>query len=258
MNEIEQETMPLPTIRRGDDELKKKKKKETRSFRSRIKGRRKRRVPPLLQMTQVECGLTCLAMLLSYYGRKTSVAELRTRFGGGRDGLSALGIVKAARVFGMRVRAISLQHCDFRHVTLPAIVHWEFDHYVVVERWSPKYVWVVDPAGGRKKLTSEEFDKGFTGIVIMMEPGVNFDRQAQPSPITLRMLIMHATRQAPGAILQVLLASLLLQVFGLAFPMMNELVIDQILPLRLTSVMDVLGLGLVVIILSQGITTLLR
>src|SRR5579875_1290304 len=167
MNEIEQETMPLP-IERGDD----KQKKNNRYSRPKKKYRRKRRVPPLLQMTQVECGLTCVAMLLSYYGRKTSVGELRARFGGGRDGLSALGIVKAARTFGMRVRAISLQHCDFRHVMLPAIVHWEFDHYVVVERWSPKYVWVVDPAGGRKKLSSEEFDKGFTGIVIMMEPGV--------------------------------------------------------------------------------------
>jgi ATP-binding cassette subfamily B protein len=219
---------------------------------------RRRRVPSLLQMTQVECGLTCLAMLLSYYGRKTSVSELRARFGSGRDGLSALGIVKAARAFGMRVRAISLQHNDFRYVMLPAIVHWQFDHYLVVERWSPKYVWVVDPAGGRRRISNEEFDKGFTGIVITMEPGVNFDRRSAPPPITLRRLVMYATRQAPGTIIQVLMASLLLQVFGLAFPLMNELVIDQILPLRLINVMYVLGLGVLVIILSQGITTLLR
>lgn len=254
MNDTEQRTMPLPQIKRSELG----REKSQQPVQRETGKRRKRRVPPLLQMTAVECGLTCLAMLLSYYGRKTSVAELRARFGGGRDGLSALGIVKAARTFGMRVRAISLQHCDFRHVMLPAIVHWEFDHYIVVERWSPKYVWVVDPAGGRKRLTSEEFDKGFTGIVITMEPGVNFDRQSNPSPITLRMLVMNATRQAPGAIIQVLMASLLLQVFGLAFPMMNELIIDQILPLRLTSVMDVLGLGLLAIILAQGITTLLR
>src|SRR5690242_16844249 len=139
-----------------------------------LQGMCRRRVPPLLQMTRVECGLTCLAMMLSYHGRKTSVSELRARFGSGRDGFSALGIVKAARTFGMRVRAISLQHSEFRHVMLPAIVHWEFNHFLVVERWSRKSVLVVDPAGGRKKLTSEEFDKGFTGIVITMEPGVNF------------------------------------------------------------------------------------
>src|SRR5581483_6774972 len=120
-----------------------------------LQGIGRRRVPPLLQMTEVECGLTCLAMMLSYHGRKTSVSELRARFGGGRDGFSALGIVKAARTFGMRVRAISLQHSEFNHVTLPAIVHWQFNHFLVLERWSPKGVVVVDPAGGRKKLTSE-------------------------------------------------------------------------------------------------------
>jgi ATP-binding cassette, subfamily B, bacterial len=219
---------------------------------------RRKRVPPLLQMTEVECGLTCLAMVLSYYGRQTSVSELRARFGGGRDGFSALGIVKAARTFGMRVRAISLQGSEFSHVTLPAIVHWQFNHFLVVERWSPKAVMVVDPAGGRKKLTCEEFDRGFTGIVIIMEPGVNFDRQSIPSPVSLRMLVKQAVRQAPGAIFQVLAASMLLQIFGLALPLLNKLVLDQIVPLKLMGVMDVLGLGLLMIMLSQGITTLLR
>src|SRR5439155_19241545 len=107
-----------------------------------------RRVPPVLQMTAIECGAACLAMILSYYGRKTRVAEIRDLYGVGRDGLSALGIVKAARSYGMRVRAISLQGQidDFRFVSLPAIVHWEFNHFMVVERWSANYVDVVDPA----------------------------------------------------------------------------------------------------------------
>jgi ATP-binding cassette, subfamily B, bacterial len=217
-----------------------------------------KRVPPLLQMTEVECGLTCLAMMLSYHGRKTSVSELRSRFGGGRDGSSALGIVKAARTFGMRVRAISLPRSEFNHVMLPAIVHWEFNHFLVVERWTPNYVIVVDPAGGHKKLTSEEFDNGFTGIVITMEPGVNFSRQSIPSPVSLRTLIAQAIRQAPGAVIQVVGASMVLQIFGLALPLMNKLVLDQIVPLRLIGIMDVLGLGLLMILLSQGITTLLR
>src|SRR5690348_3365594 len=123
----------------------------------------RRRVHPLAQMSKVECGLTCLAMILTYYGRKTSISELRTRFGVGRDGTSALGIVKAARSMGMRVKALSLQHTELRHILLPAIVHWEFDHFLIVERWSPKWVYVVDPSGGRRRrLTAEEFDVGFT------------------------------------------------------------------------------------------------
>src|SRR5690242_10442559 len=78
-----------------------------------------RHVHPLAQMSKVECGLTCLAMMLTYYGRKTSVSELRTRFSVGRDGSSALGIVKAARAMGMRVRALSLQHTEMRRILLP-------------------------------------------------------------------------------------------------------------------------------------------
>ena len=70
------------------------------------------------------------------------------------DGLTALDIVKAARGYAMRVRAVSLQENDFRNVTLPAIVHWEFNHYLIVERWMPKYVDLVDPASGRRRRRS--------------------------------------------------------------------------------------------------------
>ncbi|HEX3642424.1 MAG TPA: cysteine peptidase family C39 domain-containing protein, partial [Ktedonobacteraceae bacterium] len=171
----------------------------------------RRRVHPLAQMSKVECGLTCLAMILTYYGRKTSVSELRTRFTVGRDGSSALGIVKAARSMGMRVRALSLQHTELRRILLPAIVHWEFNHFLVVERWSPKWVYVVDPAGGRRRLTAEEFDAGFTGIAITLEPGANFDRNTPPSSVSMRSYVVQGIKQAPGALVQILVASVTLQ-----------------------------------------------
>src|SRR5437588_1664515 len=92
----------------------------------------RRRVPPVLQLTAVECGAACLAMVLSYYGRQTRVTEIRNDYGIGRDGLSALDIVKAARSYGMRVRAISVrgQIDEFNFVSFPAIVHWEFNHFM--------------------------------------------------------------------------------------------------------------------------------
>src|SRR5690349_7227435 len=100
-----------------------------------LQSRLQRRVPPVLQLTAVECGAASLAMILGYYGRQTRVAEIRDGYGIGRDGLSALDIVKAARNYGMRVRAISLrgQIDEFRFVSLPAIIHWEFNHFMVVE-----------------------------------------------------------------------------------------------------------------------------
>src|SRR5947209_2457924 len=225
---------------------------------SMIQKMRRKRVPELRQMSMVECGLACLAMILSYYGRKTSVSELRMHFGVGRDGLSALGIVRAARHCGMRVRAVSLQQNDFRFVKLPAIVHWEFNHFLVVERWSRKRVDVVDPARGRCRLTHDEFDAGFTGVVITLEPGVTFDRYAAPSRRAFRTYVLQYIQQAPGTFLQLLAASLLLLVIGLTLPLLTKVVVDQILPFRMDNVMTVLGIGILVLFLSQTVATLLR
>ncbi|MGH2509289.1 MAG: cysteine peptidase family C39 domain-containing protein, partial [Ktedonobacteraceae bacterium] len=96
--------------------------------------KRWRRVPELRQMNAVECGACCLAMILNYYGRATSVSQVQEDCGVGRDGLSALTIAKAARQYGLRVRAVSLKKNDARFITFPAIVHWEFNHFMVVER----------------------------------------------------------------------------------------------------------------------------
>src|SRR5450432_3206461 len=117
----------------------------------------RRRVPLLYQMSMTECGAACLAMILTYYGRKTSVSEIRERCGVGRDGLSALAIVRAARSYGLRTRAITLKEVkDFRFVSLPAIIHWNFNHFLVIEYWSTSFVDVVDPALGRTRLPKEE------------------------------------------------------------------------------------------------------
>ena len=219
-----------------------------------------RKVPPVLQMTAIECGAACLAMMLSYYGRKTRVAEIRDLYGVGRDGLSALGIVKAARSYGMRVRAISLQGQidDFRFVSLPAIVHWEFNHFMVVERWSRDHVDVVDPAVGRKRLTREEFELGFTGVVIMMEPGEELLRHGTASRLTLGSYATQYVKRAPLALLQIVVASLILQVFGLGIPVLTKVIVDRVIPLRLSSIMPLLGIGVVSLLLAQLVILVLR
>jgi ATP-binding cassette, subfamily B, bacterial len=219
----------------------------------------RKRVPEVRQMSIVECGFACLAMILGYYGRKTSISELSMASGVSRDGLSALSIVRLARNYGMRVRAISLQQNDLRFVKLPAIVHWEFNHYLVVERWSRKYVDVVDPAKGRCRLNHDEFDAGFTGVVITLEPGATFNkRSSTPSSRTFRSYVRQYIRQSPGTILQLLGASLLIQALGLTLPFVTKVVVDQVVPFRMSNVMAVLGIGILVLFFSQAVATLLR
>jgi ABC-type bacteriocin/lantibiotic exporter with double-glycine peptidase domain len=95
------------------------------------------------------------------------------------------------------------------------IIHWEFNHFLVVERWSASHVDVVDPALGRRRLTAEEFDAGFTGVVLLIEPAASFVRQAPAARTTLRSYIVQYVKQSPAILLQILVASIVLQMLGL-------------------------------------------
>ncbi|MBO0791050.1 MAG: peptidase domain-containing ABC transporter [Ktedonobacteraceae bacterium] len=219
--------------------------------------RRQRRVPEMRQVTAVECGAACLAMVLNYYGYATSISEVQEQCGVGRDGLSAGAIAKAARRYGLRVRAVSIKHNDLRDVTLPAIVHWEFNHFVIVERWSQKYVSLVDPAVGRRRLTSEEFDEGFTGVVLMLEPGPQFEQRAPQQSFTLWGYALSLLRLR-GIVAQVLGASLLLQILGLGAPLLTAILVDGIIPSGSMNLLLLLGLGMLLLLVAQGLTKFFR
>src|SRR4029079_7265660 len=96
--------------------------------------------------------------------------------GAGRDGLTAQTIAEAARAYGLHVKGYSLEPAMCGLLSGPAIVHWSFNHSIVLERWTPRYVDIVDPAVGRRRLTQAEFDAGFTGVVLSLEPGPEFER----------------------------------------------------------------------------------
>jgi ATP-binding cassette subfamily B protein len=228
---------------------------------ARLRGRlgRRERVPVLLQSDATECGAACLAMILSYFGRQTPVAACRARCGVGRDGLTARVVADAGRQFGLRVRALSLEPSDLPQVPLPAIAHWQFNHFIVVERWSPDGVDIVDPAFGRRRLTAAEFDLGFTGVLLTLEPGVDFERRASAGPAWLGYLASAARLPdvAPG-LLQIVIASAILQLLGLTLPFLTEMLVDDILPLRDADLLLVVGVGLAIIFAAQVITGYLR
>ncbi|TMC22163.1 MAG: peptidase domain-containing ABC transporter [Chloroflexi bacterium] len=217
-----------------------------------------RHIPVIHQMSAVECGAACLAMMLSYYGRKTSVSEVRERCNVGRDGLSALDIVKAARNYNLRVRAITVREDNLKRVTLPAIIHWEFNHFIIVERYTAKWVHVVDPALGRRRLSHEEFFNGFTGIVVMLEPSIHFNRSSIKRKVTLGSYILNYITITPLSLVQIIGASLVLQALGLAMPVLTAIVVDQIVPLRLHDMLNLLVIGIGLLILAQVLMTLVR
>src|SRR5688500_8938188 len=155
-------------------------------------------------------------MILSYHWRATSISDCREQLGIGRDGVTAAIIEKTARANGLREKDYSKQRNEFKLVTLLAIVHMESNHFIVVERWSTESVDVVDPAAGRLQLTADEFDSGFTGVVLVFEPGVHFERSRSTAQPLWRRYLVKYILQAPGLLAQIIGASLLLQVLGLA------------------------------------------
>ncbi|GCE20133.1 peptidase domain-containing ABC transporter [Dictyobacter kobayashii] len=219
--------------------------------------KRWRRVHELRQMSAVECGACCLAMILNYYGCSVSVSDVQERCGVGRDGLTALAIVKAARQYGLRVRSVSLKKNDFRYLTLPAIAHWEFNHFVVVERYSGRHVDIIDPATGRRRLSYAEFEESFTGILIMLEPGASFERQASTRTLSL-WTYLRTLPNMQGVVSQIIGISLLLQILGLGAPLLTQIIIDYIIPTKAANLLIMLGICMLFLIMMQGVMKLLR
>ncbi|OUC97804.1 ABC transporter [Streptosporangium minutum] len=218
----------------------------------------RRRVPVIRQSTVADCGAACLAMVLGHHGRRTTVREVGEHLQVSRDGLTAFAIAEAARSYGLRTKALSLTPQQLAAVPGPSIVHWEFNHFLVVERWRPDVVEVVDPASGRRRLTPEEFDTGFTGVVLAFEPGPGFSVEAPERRPWRRDLVRAALARHRGLLLQALLASFLLQVLALVVPAFTALVVDEVLPGEDHYLVRILAVGLGFVVLTQSVLGYLR
>ncbi|MBO1330874.1 NHLP family bacteriocin export ABC transporter peptidase/permease/ATPase subunit [Streptomyces sp. VRA16 Mangrove soil] len=189
------------------------------------------RTPTVLQMEAVECGAAALAMVLAHHGRHLPLEELRIACGVSRDGSRASNILKAARSYGLTAKGMQMEPAALGEVQGPAILFWEFNHYVVYEgmarRFGRRGVSVNDPDKGRRFVPMEDFDTSFTGVVLVMEPGDDFQRGGR-RPGVLKAL-PGRLRGTTGTMLAALLASLLLVAVGAAVPALGKTYIDLFL-----------------------------
>lgn len=134
-----------------------------------------KKTPVVMQLEALECGAACLTMVLGYYDKWIPLEKIRSDCGVSRDGSCASNIVKAARHYGLETKAYNLEPEDLdKIVTYPAIIHWNFNHFVVLKGLNHKYAFINDPARGEIKVPLKEFDESFTGVCIMFEPGPDF------------------------------------------------------------------------------------
>ena len=134
--------------------------------------------PLLLQMHASECGAACLGIILAYFGRWVPLTELREKCEVSRDGSSAASILRASRHYGLECSGLSVRADQLRKLQLPLILFWQFSHFVVLEGFDGRSFHLNDPSTGRRRLSAEEFNRGYSGIALRFKRGADFSPAA--------------------------------------------------------------------------------
>jgi NHLM bacteriocin system ABC transporter peptidase/ATP-binding protein len=209
------------------------------------------RTPTILQLEAVECGAAALAMVLAYHGRHIPLEVLRIECGVSRDGSKASGITRAAREHGMVARGFRKEVAELSSLPLPAIVFWNFNHFVVLEGFRDGRAWLNDPARGRRSVSPEEFDQAFTGVVLTLEPGPDFKPEGHP-PSVVRSLRKYL-EGFKGSVATAIVLGLALVLPGLAIPWLVGQFVDRVLVAKMDDLAVSLLLGLVVAALGRAV-----
>jgi ATP-binding cassette subfamily C protein len=220
-----------------------------------FKGQRVK-TPTLLQMEAVECGAAALGIILGYYDRIVPLPELRQECGVSRDGSKAANILKAAQAYGLQAKGYKKELEQLRELRPPYIVFWNFNHFLVVEGFGKQRVYLNDPATGPRTVSYQEFDEGYTGVVLVMEPGAEFAKGgSKPSMV---LALWERLRSSKGAVAYCVLAGFLLTLIELVVPVFSQVFVDEILVQGRQQWLRPLMIGMVIAAILQGLLTLFQ
>ncbi len=186
------------------------------------------RVPVVMQMEALECGAASLCMLMAYYERWIPLEQVRRDCGVSRDGSKASNVLKAARSYGMVARGFRYEPEDLRAKgRFPCIIHWDFNHFVVCDGFRGNKVYLNDPAKGAYSVPMEVFDKSFTGICLMIEPGEDFEPGGRPKSVL--SFARKRLQGAEAAIVFVTLTTVITSLTGILSAGFSRVFLDQLL-----------------------------
>lgn len=220
------------------------------------KPRSRRRYPSLLQVDETDCAAACLSMILRFYGKHVSTNKLRDLSNVSREGSSLHSIAEAAETLGFRSRGIKGSYDLLEKAELPAIAHWQGFHFIVVYEAKPDRVVVADPAIGLRKLAREEFEKSWTGYLLLLSPTRKIEGVESSKSTFGRFLPL--LKPYRGILVEIFLASLVLQIFGLALPIFTQVIVDNVLVHKSESMLNILLIGMLLVAVFQTTTNALR
>lgn len=203
-----------------------------------------------LQSEAAECGLACLAMVADHHGQGHDLGELRRRFPLSLKGVRLASLISHASALGFSGRPLKLELGHLPQLSLPCILHWDMNHFVVLKKVSTSHCVVLDPAVGERRLSMAEMSEHFTGVALELTPNADFRPQASGPRLSLQSL----TGKVSGlkrSLLQILAVALVLEAFAVVAPLFNQLVVDEVLSSNDRDLLAVLVLGFGLVLMVQ-------
>ncbi len=216
-----------------------------------------RRVPVILQSEAPECGIACLAMVASYYGHLTDLSAMRMRLSPSLKGVTLKHVSQVATAMGLAARGVQVPLESLSKLQLPAVLHWDMNHFVVLVGVKGKNILVHDPGRGKRKLSLAEASKHFTGVAMEFTPNQDFRKVDEREKVSAWQLLSMGSGLG-GTVFQLVLLSLTLEVFAIAMPFFLQLVVDRVLVGRDADLLTVLGIAFGTLVLIQVVVSGVR
>ena len=185
------------------------------------------KTPSVFQMEATECGAASLTMIFAYYGKYLPLEKMRIETGVSRDGCVAGNIMRAAKKYGFECHGYRKELDGLLKLPVPSIIHWNFNHFVVFEGIKGKYAYLNDPAVGHRKLTMQELDEGFTGIVLTFAPTADFKKEKKRG--SFFPFLKRRLKGRMGVLAKLVYVGVLLFFPGLILPVLSQTFIDDVL-----------------------------
>lgn len=186
------------------------------------------KVPVVMQMEALECGAASLAMILAYYDKWIPLEQVRSDCGVSRDGSNAANVLRAARSYGMIAKGYRYEPEELKkYGKFPCIVHWNFNHFVVLNGFKKDKAVLNDPAKGNYTVSMRVFDESFTGICLMFEPGDNFEPSGKPK--SMMSFARERMKGSAVAVAFVILTSIISNLIGIINPAFSRIFLDRLL-----------------------------
>ncbi len=219
--------------------------------------RLRQRVPLVHQTESSECGLACLAMICGHYGKNVDLIALRQQFNLSARGTTLSGLTGIAEQLGLSSRPLSLDIEDLSALKVPCILHWEFNHFVVLVSVRRNHVVIHDPARGRRTINMAEVSHSFTGVALEAWPGAAFKADTVQNRLSLSTL-MGSVHGLKGTLGKIFCLSVVIETINLVMPVGTQLVMDHAIPAGDRGLLTLICAGLLFFILLRAAVSMVR